>query len=322
MAADRVRRAGIELGPLLSSADLAPGEIDDEKARIEVGKQVTLLNLAAEALADDLLGHHLGQEFELPKLGPLYYVMASAPALGDAFARVERYSTITNEGIVVRCEHRAGFRVRLAYVGVPRHSDRHQMEFTPMALVRVPRQVTATNLRPLKVAFTHPPCAGSDQLATEFGCPVEFGTEQDEIVFATDVRNLPVMSADRHLQDFLVEYCEQALAHRRHLAESLRTRVENAITPLLPHGKARIDEVARALSMSRRTLTRRLAAEGLTFLEILDAMRTDLAVHHLKHTTFSISQIAWLLGFQEVSAFTHAFKRWTGETPSRFLEGR
>jgi AraC-like DNA-binding protein len=127
-----------------------------------------------------------------------------------------------------------------------------------------------------------------------------------------------VHSADPYLHDLLVGYCEQALAHRRRPAETLRTRVENAITPLLPHGRARAGEVARAIGMSQRSMARRLAGEALTFAEILDAMRADLAVHHLNDTALPISQVAWLLGFQEVSALTHAFKRWTGQTPSAF----
>jgi AraC-like DNA-binding protein len=151
-----------------------------------------------------------------------------------------------------------------------------------------------------------------------FRCRVDFGEPRDVLVFASDCANLAVTGADPYLHELLVGYCEQALAHRNRPVEALRTQVENAITPLLPHGRARVEAVARALAMSQRTLARRLSAEGLTFTEILDAMRTDLAVHYLRDATHSVSQVAWLLGFQEVSAFTYAFKRWTGQTPSQF----
>jgi len=91
--------------------------------------------------------------------------------------------------------------------------------------------------------------------------------------------------------------------------------VENAIASLLPHGMARVDEVARKLGMSRRTLARRLASEGSSFSEVMNRLRLDLAQRHIADPSLSISQIAWLLGYHEVSAFTHAFKRWTGKTP-------
>jgi AraC-like DNA-binding protein len=97
----------------------------------------------------------------------------------------------------------------------------------------------------------------------------------------------------------------------------LRTRVENAISSLLPHGRALVGDVARSLAMSERTLGRRLANEGLNFTEILQQLRRDLAVRYLNDRKLHVSKIAWLLGFRDVTAFTHAFKRWTGKTPSQ-----
>jgi AraC-like DNA-binding protein len=95
----------------------------------------------------------------------------------------------------------------------------------------------------------------------------------------------------------------------------LRTRVENAISSVLPHGKVLVEDVARSLRMSKRTLARRLSDEGLNFTEILQQLRRDLAVRYLDDRKLHVSKIAWLLGFHDVSAFTHAFKRWTGKTP-------
>jgi AraC-like DNA-binding protein len=78
-----------------------------------------------------------------------------------------------------------------------------------------------------------------------------------------------------------------------------------------------VDDVARSLGMSKRTLTRKLADEGLHFTEILQQLRRGLAVRYLDDRKLHVSKIAWLLGFNEVSAFTHTFKRWTGRTPSQ-----
>jgi len=88
------------------------------------------------------------------------------------------------------------------------------------------------------------------------------------------------------------------------------------IAPLLPHGKPKASLVARKLNMSPRTLARRLANEGLSFASVLDEMRRELARRYLEDPRLPISQVAWLLGFQEAAAFTHAVRRWTGQTPS------
>jgi AraC-like DNA-binding protein len=95
-----------------------------------------------------------------------------------------------------------------------------------------------------------------------------------------------------------------------------QTGLENAISSLLPHGRVLVEDVARGLGMSNRTLARKFSDEGLNFTEILQQLRHDLAVRHLDDRKLHVSKIAWLLGFNEVSAFTHAFKRWTGKTPS------
>ena len=126
---------------------------------------------------------------------------------------------------------------------------------------------------------------------------------------------MPIGSADHHLNELLTKYCEEALAHRGTGHSALRTNVEKAIATLLPHGKAQAAEVARRLGMSPRTLTRRLASEGLTFSGILEEQRIDLARHYLQESQLPVSQIGWLLGYRELSAFTHAYKRWTGTNP-------
>ena len=94
--------------------------------------------------------------------------------------------------------------------------------------------------------------------------------------------------------------------------------------PLLPHGEAKLPNVASRLGLGRRTLARRLAAESLDFSGVLENLKIDLARHYVADNDLSISQIAWLLGYQEISSFTHAFKRWTGKTPrqARLQTGR
>ena len=137
-----------------------------------------------------------------------------------------------------------------------------------------------------------------------------------------NARELPLIHADPYLNNLLLKYCEAAITDRRGNVSQVRTRVENAISSLLPHGRAVVDDVARSLGMSKRTLARKLSDEGLNFTEILQQQRRDLADRYLDDPKLHISKIAWLLGFNEVSEFTHAFKRWTGKTSSQMRIGR
>jgi AraC-like DNA-binding protein len=153
------------------------------------------------------------------------------------------------------------------------------------------------------------------------GCDVEFGSDVDEIVFSDSVQDLPVVSGDPYLNRILVKFCEDAFSQRPASGGSWRRDVESAIASLLPHGKAQAAEIARQLGMSRRTLARRLASEELSFAAILADLRINLAKRQLRDGALPISEVAWLLGYKEVSAFSHAFKRWTGRTPREFRIG-
>jgi AraC-like DNA-binding protein len=148
-----------------------------------------------------------------------------------------------------------------------------------------------------------------------FGCDIRFGSNVDEVVYGKSAVATPVVSADPFLNALLERYCEEATSQRRYQTSDWRTKVENAIVRLLPHGEAQAPEVCRELGVSLRTLSRRLESEGLTFAGVLENLRRELAARHLREPDLPISEIAWLLGYRRSSSFNHAFKRWTGGTP-------
>jgi len=315
LAIARLKSAGVPVAPLLKRVGLTPEMIADPEERLSVRSQVALLDEAAIALKDDRLGFTLACDFDPRELGLLYYVMASSQTLGGALKRVARYSQITNEALVVGYREGNRLVINLSYSGVPRHSDKHQIEFCMFAVLRLCRMLTGQNLVPQYFSIAHHRSGGTSEMARFVGTKVEFGADRDEFALSLDARELPLIHADPYLNDLLLKYCEAALAGRRGDVSQLRTRVENAISSLLPHGRVLVEDVARSLGMSERTLARKLSDEGLNFTEILQQLRRDLAVRYLGDRKLHVSKIAWLLGFHEVSAFTHACKRWTGKTP-------
>jgi AraC-like DNA-binding protein len=313
----RAKASGLALQPLLNRAGITSHQIKDRSAHLRVRDQIEFLNLVAAALRDKLLGFHLGERVELRELGLFYYVLASSETLVEAFRRAARYIWILNEGVVQACIEGRDLDITARYAGVSRHLDRHQTEFWAVVMLRIARKLTGIHLQAKSVRLVHPRRACSE-LNRVFGCKVEFDCKADEITFAGPVGRLPVVNADPYLNRVLLKYCEEAVAHRPRRPESARTSVENAIVPVLPHGGARAGRVARRLGLSQRTLARRLASEGLTFSAVLSDLRRDLALRYIAEKELTISQIAWLLGYQEVGAFSHAFKRWTGKAASQY----
>jgi AraC-like DNA-binding protein len=310
-------RAHVPVLPILKAANLTVQQAKNPRLRIAVKDQIKFLNLVAEKLHDEFLGIRLAQNADLRELGLLYYVMSSSDTISDAMRRGARYSTIHNEGVHIG--YRAGKSICLTfdYVGVARQPDRHQIEFFITILLRMCRKLSGLSLLPLRIKFMHHRSHLPAEFKALFGRDVEFACSADEVAYAGSVAQTPTINADPYLNALLVRYCEEAFAKRHKKSATWQLKVENAIVPLLPHGQARIGKVARELGVSRRTLARRLASEGLTFRKLLDRLRFDLATRYLREKDLPISEIAWLLGYHETSALSHAFKRWTGRTPRR-----
>jgi len=310
----------IAVGPLLRRANLTVQQAKNPSLRMPVRDQIHFLNLVAETLDDEFLGIRIGQMLELRDLGLLYYVMASSRTVGDALQRVSRYSTIQNEGVHIG--YRAGKAVTISfdYLGVSRRLDRHQIECFITLLVRICRKLSGLSLVPSRVRLMHHRSRMPSEFVPLFGTHVAFTCDADEVAYPGSMARTPCVNADPYLNALLVKYCDEAIAQRRKRPATWQLKVENAIVPLLPHGQARIGAIAAELGVSRRTLARRLAAEGLTFRKVLDDLRFDLTKRYLREEDLPISQIAWLLGYRETSALNHAFKRWTGSAPKRRSE--
>jgi AraC-like DNA-binding protein len=315
LAAERVIQAGIDVRPLLKKADLPEDILNDPHVRVKVRGQIDFIELAAEALEDNLFGFRLAKDTDLREAGPIYYLMASSETLGEAFEYAARYNPIINEGIQIQRGPNA-FTLAFEYIDVKRILDHHQIEFWMTASLRLSRLFTGRELIPTYVGFIHRHEGDVSEMERYFGCNLDFGAAKDQISLEAHESRLPLVHSDPYLNRFLIGYFEEAVAGHSVRQQSIRTRVENAIVPRLPQGTMSIGNIANDLNMSVRTLSRRLAQEGATFSTILEELRSNLASRYLQDNDLTISQIAWLLGYSEVSSFAHAFQRWTGNSPT------
>jgi AraC-like DNA-binding protein len=172
------------------------------------------------------------------------------------------------------------------------------------------------------VVFVHARNTNLREFERFYLCPVEFlcaGSDAvsfDLLEFSTDTLAIPLVTADPKLLAALQPFCDEAAKERNTGAGTLRSAVEKEVERLLPHGKANVQSVAKKLALSVRSLSRRLAKEGTTYAGIVDELRRSLALQYLKEPGMSLSQIAWLLGYEGSTSFNHAFRRWTGQPPT------
>lgn len=329
-AVAELRGRGVAIVPLLRQAGLPEDDVDRVinggdpiRHRISAAGQCRLLDLVSEALGDPAFGFHLAQKADPRDAGILFYVVSGGKNIDEALTLFARYQRIANEAFRVRLVRSAdGLALETAFHGLPVQNARHNAEFGLAVIVKALRDVVGQKIRPARVAFAHSRSANPKDFERFFLCPVEFGrsaiegTSDHLLAFSNDTLSVPLMTADAKLIDALKPFCEAAAKDRGVATGTLRSAVERETEKLLPNGKAQAKNVAKALALSVRTLSRRLADEGTTFAEVVDELRRSLAQHYLKDSAMSLSQIAWLLGYEGSTSFNHAFKRWTGRAPS------
>ncbi len=190
-------------------------------------------------------------------------------------------------------------------------------EFLMFAAVARMRNLTQTDFHPIEIRFQHEVGDHTHAFQQLAGFPVVFGSESLEIVLSPSSLNLPVPTYDPSLRAHLLEYGERVLAERRVPKQLTRAKVEGLITRSLPGRILGADEVAAKLGMSARTFARRLQSEGTSYRDITEDLRCDLAQTFITNG-MNLSEIAYSLGYADQSAFSTAFKRWTGQPPSAF----
>jgi AraC-like DNA-binding protein len=311
-----LREAGVDATPLLAKAGINRHQLAEPPRRIAAEAQTRFLDLASRALADPRFGFHLAQTFDLRECGIIYYLMAASRDRREALSHLARYLAVSNESLQLHVTPSGDHTLIRVTYRLSRHTDRQFAEWGSVVLVRALRELADLKLSLQRVTYAHERAGDTSEYDRFFQCPVRFGDSDDCIALANATLECPLHSSDQFLLRVLVSYCEEALAKRAAGSAGLKAMIENAIARRLPNGHAHADPIAEELGLSTRTMARRLAEEGTSFAAVLDRLRHDLALRYLEDRDLTLNQIAWLLGYAEVTSFNHAFRRWTGQSPS------
>jgi AraC-like DNA-binding protein len=273
---------------------------------------------AAElASRDPLLGIHLAERWQRGSFGLVEFCCRSAASLGHALRRLVRYVGLVNDLVSLTFEERDGEVVlHHEIVGHPGCVGRHGNEFFLTMFARCAEALTGRPLVPRRTWFAHPAPRDTAALHAIFGPRIEFAHTGNGLALDPRVLTLPVISADAPLLSVLEQQAEQALA-RVAPANDFLGELRGHIQTCLPSGAPELDAVARGMRTSARSLQRRLKLEGTTFQLQAEATRKALAELYLGDPKMPLGEVAFRLGYAEVSAFQKAFKRWTGITPGR-----
>lgn len=303
---------------VLHAARVETATLDNPDARLSLEQTRALWQELESATADPNVGLSLGASVRAETFDVVGCAMAAANDLDEAFELAARYYRIVETGIDVRF-HRNRHTARLqrqvpVEVGYGEH---HGEECILAAIVTIGRRLTGVDWSPVRVAFQHPPYSDGRVHSDFFRCPITFGTRSAELVLAKNTLELPLTSANPELEQVLSRCAERTLrrvSDRPVFLDRLRAQVLGAMRA----GDLRLETVAARMGISGRTLQRRLEAKQVSFRDIVESVREETALELLTDPRRAVSEIAFLLGYANPSAFHRAFKRKTGQSPTAY----
>jgi AraC-like DNA-binding protein len=279
-----------------------------------------LLEDAADATNRDDIAIQFASQISWADLGVLGYVLIHSPTVGVAIANVRRYFIIQQRAGVFSLDiegEQAHFtyRLRLAPHEPPRQ---HALAILAMfiRLVRegigdptwAPRSVTLPFGKPLRRSAER----------AFFGAPIEYNASVASIVMSTATLREPIVAADPGLLPILVRHADECLARLPALDDDLLGEARRLVASMLGTSAISLEEVANRLGTSARSFQRHLSDEDLSFKQLVDEVRLGMARRHLADPAMSLTETAFMLGYSELSAFSRAFRRWTGKSAQAY----
>ena len=315
---ESILEAGGNPDGVLHTVGLERSDLADPDRSISSAAFARLLDEASRDTADDFFGLHFGEHFDPKNAGALAFVMANSRTIAIALENIERYFHMHNNEpwISFAIEGDRAF-LRYGVAGGTERWRRQHHEYSMTVLLGALRMLAGPHWAPREIHFVHEAPVRTSEHSRIFGCRVLFAAVANAIVFERDFVERPMPAADEKLYRVLKRYVERMLADTpRH--DDLPGVVSRAIGEAMAAGEPNLERIAARLAVSPRTLERRLKNDGTSYRALLEETRSRFAVAYLRNRRQSLSEIAFLLGYSEVSAFNRAFKRWTGSTPSEY----
>lgn len=315
--AEHLQRHGIEPASVMPDQALRWGP--QHLGRYPAEAYCQLLLRAAERLDDPLLGLHLGQSIQPAHLGALGYVLLACENLGAALLRIQRYHRLLHDINPIQ-HHVEGDSMVLQW-GVARGKPGALFDETGItAIVQFARSLCGRRLPVRAVDFVNPPPRQAQAFVDHFGCPVRWGQPVTRLVIPLHSLQTPLHQPDPVLLGLMEEQVEAALAHLPDSGDLIEL-TRRVVRQLARHGVPELERVAAELRLSPRVFYRRLAERGQQFRQLRDQALRELAELHLADARLTLADVSELLGYTEQSAFSRAFKRWSGQSPMSWRQG-
>jgi len=313
---------GLRTEELLKAAGLTAAQVNDPDGRLPVEAFSELWDAALERSGDPGLGLRVALAVPFGAYRVIDFLAASAPTVGEGLLRVARYFPLVNSVLTWEITDDGSFkRMALTHPTIVGRLPRPYAEYALAVTVLHCRHASGFEWPLVEVhcSFEAPP--SSSEHVRAFGCPVHFGRTRSEFVLTRATWDLPNRAPSSDLLRTLEELATRMLTSLGS-RKLVKAQVARLIVEELEGGEPSLSKVARRMAVSPRTLQRRLELDETSFADVLDETRRQFAKAYVNEPDLALTEIAYLLGFSEQSAFTRAFQRWYGVAPSQYRSKR
>jgi AraC-like DNA-binding protein len=319
-----LQKLGEDPEPALQRHGLSLARLDPS-TRIERSRELRLYADLAEGLHDPLIGLKLGGFYGLAGYGPLVMLLMTCATVYESLQVGMKYQKLTYLFGSLRFE--PGDKLS-ALVLSPMRMDNKAFRFRTdgevagtFKMLRDMQTSMGLSLHPERVDMPYPRPPEAAAYEAHFGCPVRFDEHEARFWVRNEHLHVKLPTADPNAHQMYRTLCDQQLAAQEAQAQDTVVDRVNAHLGLYKGDHPDVEQVARALGLSERSLRRALADEGRNFRDLLAEARYARARQLLRQTQLPIEEVARQLGYAEAAAFIHAFQRWAGQTPRAYRQG-
>ncbi|MCX7708525.1 MAG: AraC family transcriptional regulator [Clostridia bacterium] len=309
---------GITKEEVLRSASVDPILLQSPDNRCTSDEIDRIFKAAARLTQNENIGLLQGEKLAKSFSNILGYILINCGSLGEAAEKYNRYEKLVDETSISELSIK-GNRASLRSTSVDQvlEGNRGLSDFKMAGMLLYTRILSGKRLILREAHFSHSKPQDLSEYQRVFNCPIFFEKPFNALVFDKELLKLPVIEPNRQLL-VLFENIARELLDKIENNETYSRKVHTIILKEMKGEAPSVDMVAKTMAVSVRSLQGYLKREGTSYTKLINEARKDLALHYLKSKNASISEIAYVLGFSEISAFNRAFKKWTNRTPGEF----
>lgn len=316
----KLEELGVSLSAVLRRAGLPQDLFEQTRVLVTTEELFALWRAIGEVSSDPAIGLRLGSETRTERFHPSGIAALSTANFGAAIDHMARYKQLTCPEEMLQEKSGEEWRLRFRWLLAVDVEPSVLTEYCFAWVLTIGRHGTGKQISPVRIEFIQPR-TDVRTLEKHFGCPIVCGAAQNAIVFHCTDAECPFVTRNTELLAMLAPQFDEELKRCRE-QDSFTELVRGAIQESLTGHRPTIEEIARRLHMSSRTLQRRLQDAGSSYQRVLDEARHQMACRYLRNSVLELNEAAYLLGYEDAGSFVRAFRAWEGVPPGHWRESQ